>query len=148
MDKLTLYGYFRSSAAYRVRIALNLKGLSYKQRFVHLVRDGGEQHRASYRVINPQKLVPTLMAGDRALTQSAAICEYLEEAYPAPPLLPPDPLARAFIRSIMQAIACDIHPLNNMRVLSYLTKTFGMSDTNRAAWYRHWIERDWRQSRS
>lgn len=140
MDKLTLYGYFRSSAAYRVRIALNLKGLSYDQRFVHLVKGGGEQHSAGYRAINPQALVPSLMTGDTILTQSAAICEYLEETHPTPPLLPADPVARAYIRSIMQAIACDIHPLNNTRVLSYLTKTAGLSEAQKTAWYRHWVE--------
>jgi maleylacetoacetate isomerase len=140
MEKLTLYSYFRSSAAYRVRIALNLKGLCYDQRFVHLVKGGGEQHSNSYREINPQRLVPSLMVGATILTQSAAICEYLEETYRIPPLFPSDPAARAYIRGVMQAIACDIHPLNNTRVLSYLTKTLDLLDAEKAAWYRHWVE--------
>ncbi len=137
---LTLYGYFRSSAAYRVRIALHLKGLACEQRFVHLVRDGGEQHLPDYRQINPQELVPTLMVDGQPLSQSIAICEYLEEVHPQPPLLPADPLARAYVRGIMSAIACDIHPLNNLRVLTYLTDPAGLSDAAKQDWYRHWVE--------
>jgi maleylacetoacetate isomerase len=107
MGQLTLYSYFRSSAAYRVRIALALKGLDYRQIAIHLVRNGGEQHAASYLARNPQGLVPALMDGDNVITQSMAICEYLEEVWPTPPLLPKEPLQRAYVRSIMSAIACD-----------------------------------------
>lgn len=139
MSRLTLYTYFRSSAAYRVRIALALKGLDYQQIAVHLVRNGGEQHAASYLARNPQGLVPTLMDGDNVITQSTAICEYLEEVWPAPPLLPKEPLRRAYVRSIMSAIACEIHPLNNLRVLDYLTGELGVSEDGKMQWYRHWV---------
>lgn len=138
---LLLYGYWRSSASYRVRIALNLKGLRYRQQPVHLVRDGGQQHDSAYRGLNPQAQVPTLVDGELVLTQSLAILEYLEERHPQPALLPPDPAGRARVRQLAALIACDIHPLNNLAVLQYLSATLGLDDQARAAWYRHWVER-------
>ncbi len=137
----TLYSYWRSSAAYRVRIALNLKGMDYVIAPVHLVRDGGEQHRDDYRTLNPQQLVPTLVDGGRVLRESLAIIEYLEEAYPATPrLLPRAALACARVRELAQMVACDIHPLGNLRVLQYLQRELGASDEQKLAWSRHWIE--------
>ena len=135
---IKLYSYFRSSAAYRVRIALNLKSLPYEYLPVHLVK--GEQSEERYRALNPQALVPLLVDGGEAIAQSMAIIEYLDEKFPDPPLLPPTSEARARVRSIAQAIACDIHPLNNLRVLKYLTGTLGASEDAKNAWYRHWIE--------
>ena len=135
-----LYGYWRSSAAYRVRIALNLKGIAYEEAPVHLVRDGGEQHRPDYRALNPQGLVPALRTDDGLITQSLAIVEYLEETVPTPPLLPADAPGRARVRSLAQIVACDIHPLQNLRVLQYLTGELGVSDEQRLAWIRQWIE--------
>src|SRR5436309_3608723 len=121
---LKLYSYFRSSAAYRVRIALNLKGLSYEILPVHLTKAGGEQRRPEYRSVNPQMRVPTLaVSTNEVLTQSLAIIEYLDETHPEPPLLPRNPVLRAKIRAVAQAIACDIHPLNNLVVLQYLKRT-------------------------
>src|SRR5262245_56845616 len=117
---LTLYSYFRSSAAYRVRIVLGLKDLDYDQIAIHLVRNGGEQHAASYLAINPQGLVPSFRHDEAILTQSTAICEYIDEVWPEPALLPRAPLQRAYVRSLMAVIACDIHPINNLRVLGYL----------------------------
>jgi maleylpyruvate isomerase len=134
---MILYDYFRSSAAYRVRIALNLKGLAAEQRFVHLRR--GEQRAPEYLGLNPQGLVPTLVIGHRRLTQSLAIIEYLDEKHPNPPLLPPGPEDRAWVRSIALAIACDIHPLNNLRVLKYLESPLALDAPTRDEWYRHWI---------
>lgn len=140
MSDLTLYSYFRSSASYRVRIALNLKGLGYAQLPVHLLRGGGEQLTEAYREVHPDGLVPALIDGDQApLTQSLAIIEYLEERFPTPTLLPEAPADRAFVRSVALQIACEIHPLNNLRVLGYLKATFGVSDEQKAAWYAHWI---------
>ena len=138
---LVLYSYWRSSAAYRVRIALNLKGLSYETRPVHLVRDGGAQHAPDYRQLNPQELVPCLLDGDRVLTQSLAIMEYLDEMYPAEEaaLLPMDARGRAQVRALSMAVACDIHPLGNLRVLQQLEAEFGASEEQRAAWSQHWI---------
>ena len=136
---MKLYGYWRSSAAYRVRIALNLKGLRYESIPVHLVRDGGLQFSREYLSVNPQGRVPTLIDGDLTLGQSLAILEYLEEEYPAPPLLPVDAAGRAQARQIALAIACDIHPLNNLRVLQFLEHSLGLPQESRDAWYRHWI---------
>jgi maleylpyruvate isomerase len=133
---MILYDYFRSSAAYRVRIALNLKGLEAEQRFIHLRK--GEQRAPGYLKTNPQGLVPTLMVGDQALTQSMAIIEYLDETHPQPPLLPASPEDRAWVRAIAQVIACDIHPVDNLRVLQYLER-LGVDAAARDAWYVHWI---------
>ena len=139
---LVLYSYWRSSAAYRVRIALNLKGLSYETRPVHLVRHGGEQHTATYRALNPQETVPCLLDGDRVLTQSLAIMEYLDEMYPAEEaaLLPMDARGRAQVRALSLVVACDIHPLGNLRVLQQLEAQLGASEEQRAAWSRYWID--------
>lgn len=136
---LVLYGYWRSSAAYRVRMALNLKGLDFEQRHVHLVRHGGEQHSEEYRALNPQGRVPTLLHGERVLTQSPAILEYLEEVFPEPALLPGDPDGRARVRALCAVIACDTHPLNNLQVLKYLTGTLGIGEQAKLEWYRHWV---------
>jgi maleylacetoacetate isomerase len=137
----TLYSYWRSSAAYRVRIALNLKGMDYAIRPVHLVRDGGQQHAEAYRELNPQQMVPVLLDGERVVRQSLAIIEYLEDAYPdTPPLLPSDLRERARVRSLALAIACDVHPLGNLRVLQYLQRELGADDEQKAAWSRHWIQ--------
>lgn len=136
---MKLYNYFRSSASYRVRIALNLKGLSYEYVSVHLTRGGGEQFKEQYRALNPQSLVPVLEDGEHALTQSLAIIEYLEETHPTPPLLPAAPLERARVRALAQLVACEIHPLNNLRVLGYLTGKLGVSDDAKTQWYHHWV---------
>lgn len=138
--ELRLYTYWRSSAAYRVRIALNLKKLRHELIPVNLVRGGGEQHRPEYLELNPQGLVPTLMDGERVLRQSLAILEYLDEVYPEPPLLPATPRDRARVRSIADMIACDIHPLNNLRVLQFLEKEMGQGDNARKNWYDYWLE--------
>lgn len=137
---MQLYSYFRSSAAYRVRIALNLKGLSYEYLGVHLLKNGGEQLSDSYRELNPAALVPTLVDGDVALGQSMAIIEYLDETHPDPALLPADPVGRARVRAIAQTIACDTHPLNNLRVLKYLKRELKIDDAAKDAWYRHWVD--------
>ena len=137
---LTLYSYWRSSAAYRVRIALGLKGLAYRQVPVHLVKDGGQQHAADYRALNPQELVPLLVDGETRIAQSLAILEYLEETHPQPSLLPRDALQRAQVRALSLHIACDIHPLNNLRVLQYLSGPLGVADEAKNAWIRHWVE--------
>lgn len=138
---LVLYGYWRSSAAYRVRIALNLKGLSYETRPVHLVRDGGEQHAADYRALNPQELVPCLCDGDRVITQSLAIMEYLDEMHPEleTALLPVDARGRAQVRALAMMVTSDIHPLGNLRVLQQLESQFGADEAQRAEWSRHWM---------
>ena len=137
---LKLYTYFRSSAAYRVRIALNLKNLPYEAIPVHLVKDGGEHLKEDYRRVNPVGAVPALADRELSLSQSLAIIEYLDEAYPYPPLLPADPVARARVRAIALDIACEIHPINNLRVLKYLTGQLGLSEEQKNAWYRHWVE--------
>ena len=136
---MKLYTYFRSSAAYRVRIALAIKGLSPQMIPVHLLRDGGEQKSPAYLALNPQGLVPALEDEGKLITQSLAICEFLDQSYPSPPLMPVDAVARARVRAIVLAIACEIHPLNNLRVLNYLTGTLGLSDAQKRTWYHHWI---------
>lgn len=135
---MKLYGFYRSSAAFRVRIALNLKGLAYDQAPIHLRKN--EQRSAAYLALNPQGLVPTLDDDGELLTQSLAIIEYLEETHPRPPLLPSQPAARARVRSLAGAIACDIHPIDNLRVLRYLAKPLGHDEKTVEAWFNHWIE--------
>ncbi|MHA3058793.1 maleylacetoacetate isomerase [Acinetobacter sp. ANC 5584] len=136
---MKLYSYFRSSAAYRIRIALNLKGLTTEIIPVHLVKNGGEQHSDAYRQINPSELVPTLIDDDFTLSQSMSILEYLEESHPGMALLPVDMQQRALIRAFCQSIACDIHPINNLRVLQYLQHNLNVSDAGKSQWYAHWI---------
>jgi len=137
---LKLYTYFRSSAAYRVRIALNLKGLPYEMVPVHLTKDGGYQRKPEFVAVNPQMRVPALaLSSGDVLTQSLAIIEYLDDIHPEPPLLPPDALARAHVRAIAQAVACDIHPLNNLVVLQYLKRTLKHEQAAIDAWYHHWV---------
>lgn len=135
---MRLYTFFRSSAAFRVRIALNLKGLAYEPAFVHLAK--GEQSKAEYLALNPQGLVPALVDDEgHLLTQSLAIIEYLEETHPEPPLLPKDAPGRARVRSLSLLVACEIHPLNNLRTLTHLRRSLGQSEDQVNAWYRHWI---------
>jgi maleylacetoacetate isomerase len=138
-NEFILYGYFRSSAAFRVRIALNLKGVVARPEFVHLLRGGGEQHGPAYKSLNPQELIPTLVHDGQAIGQSLAIIEYLDEIAPDPPLLPRQPLARARVRQIACVVACDVHPLNNLRLLLYLRDRFGIAEEARAEWQRHWM---------
>ncbi|WP_373379166.1 maleylacetoacetate isomerase [Cupriavidus nantongensis] len=137
---LKLYSYFRSSASFRVRIALELKGLSYDYVPVHLLKEGGQQLKPEFRALNPDGLVPALVDGEHVLQQSLAIVEYLDEVHPEPKLLPGTALDRAYVRGLAQEIACEIHPLNNLRVLKYLKHTVGVTDEVKDAWYRHWIE--------
>jgi len=138
---MRLYTYFRSSAAYRVRIALNLKGLAYEAVPVHLLRNGGEQHQPTYRAVNPLGLVPALADADGSLlTQSLAIVEYLEETCPSPALLPTGAVARARVRAFAQGIACDIHPINNLRILNYLRGPLCQQEEQVSGWIRHWVE--------
>jgi len=134
---MIVHDYFRSSAAYRLRIALNLKGLAAERRFVHLRK--GEQRAPAYLAVNPQGFVPTLEVDGHRLTQSLAIIEYLEETHPQPPLLPRDPADRAWVRAFALTIACDIHPINNLRVLKYLARPLGVEEPARDEWYRHWV---------
>lgn len=136
---LRLYDYFRSSASFRVRIALNLKQLPYQIIPIHLVNNGGEQFHSSYETLNPQHLVPTLQENNKTITQSIAIIEYLNEAYPSPPLLPEDLYEKALARSFALAIACDIHPLNNLRVLNFITNDLEQSEEKKMEWYHHWL---------
>jgi maleylpyruvate isomerase len=136
---MKLYGYFRSSAAFRVRIALNLKGLAYEQLSIHLRKN--EQRKADYLTLQPQGLVPVLETdGGEVFIQSLAIIEYLDETHPVPPLLPADPAGRARVRALAQAIACDIHPVDNLRVLRYLVKPLGHDEAAVEAWFNHWIK--------
>lgn len=137
---MKLYSYFRSSAAYRVRIALNLKGLPYEMVPVHLTKDGGQQRAPTFRAVNPQMRVPAVkLSSGEVLTQSLAIIEYLDEINPERPLLPADALARAKVRAVAQLIACDIHPLNNLVALQYLKRTLKHEQPEIDAWYHHWV---------
>jgi maleylacetoacetate isomerase/maleylpyruvate isomerase len=139
---MRLYTYYRSSAAYRVRIALALKGLDHVPVPVHLVKHGGQQRQPAYLAINPQGLVPALETDDGALiTQSLAIIEYLDETHPTPPLLPPDALGRAQVRAMAQVVACDIHPLNNLGVTTRLRQKHGLDDAAVTAWMHEWMGR-------
>jgi maleylacetoacetate isomerase len=135
---MELYNYFRSSASYRVRIALALKGLSYDYKAVHIAKN--EQFAESYAAVSASRLVPLLRDGDNMITQSMAIIEYLDETHPEPPLLPADALGRARVRGLAQDIACEIHPLNNLRVLRYLVNSLKVSEEDKDRWYRHWVE--------
>ncbi|HAT31473.1 MAG TPA: maleylacetoacetate isomerase [Janthinobacterium sp.] len=136
---MKLYTYFRSSAAYRVRIALNLKGLAYEAIPVHLLRNGGEQLQDAYRQVNPAALVPALDDDGAILTQSLAILEYLDETHAGTPLLPADARGRARVRALALTVAADTHPLTNLRVLNYLKQTLGLSEEAKMEWYRHWM---------
>ena len=138
MGRMELYNYFRSSASYRVRIALALKGLDYDYKPVHLARN--EQFNESYAAVSAARLVPLLRDGDAVVTQSLAIIEYLDETHPQPPLLPADALQRARVRALALDIACEIHPLNNLRVLRYLVRDLKVSEDDKNRWYRHWVE--------
>ena len=139
MDRLCLYSYWRSSAAYRVRIGLNLKGLPYDIMPVHLLRDGGEQRTEAFREANPQMLVPVLQHGQRMLRQSMSILEYVDEMWPERPLLPATARHRQRVRALAQVVACDIHPLNNLRVLQYFENEWGVPQAERETWAKHWM---------
>lgn len=139
-EPLILHSYWRSSAAYRVRIGLNLKGLAYEIAPVHLVRDGGDQHKSDYATINPQRLVPVLQHGQRMLRQSMATLEYLDEVWPHNPLLPATARDRQRVRALSELIACDVHPLNNLRVLQYFEHDWGVPQPERDVWARHWMD--------
>jgi maleylpyruvate isomerase len=136
---MELFTYFRSSAAFRVRIALNLKGLKAEPHCIHLVKDGGQQHQPEYRKVNPQGFVPALVDHEHVITQSIAIIEYLEETHPQPPLLPKDAIGRARVRSLALIIAADIHPLQNTRITKYLEQEFKQDEAARKRWILHWI---------
>jgi len=139
---MKLYGYWRSTAAYRVRIALNLKGLEYENASIDLVKDGGQQHTTWYQAINPQELVPSLELDDgRIIGQSMAIIEYLEETYPEPTFLPGDSVTRAQTRQLAQIVGSDIHPLNNLRVLNYLKESLSADQQTTTHWYHHWLRK-------
>jgi maleylacetoacetate isomerase len=138
--ELTLYDYWRSSACYRVRIALNLKDMAYTAKPVHLLNNGGEQHSAEHRALNPQETVPVLVDGARVIRQSLAILEYLDEVHPEQSLLPAASRDRAHVRGLAQLVACDIHPLNNLRVMQYIEREYGVEQSAREQWMRHWIE--------
>ncbi|BCA96468.1 glutathione S-transferase [Legionella antarctica] len=137
---MILYDYFRSTACYRVRIALNLKNIAYEKREIHLVNHGGEHHSPLYRQINPQGLVPSLDVNGHVLHQSMAIIEYLEESYPEIPLFPKDPFIKATLRSLALIVACDVHPLNNLRVLNRLKMQFSANEAQISDWYHHWLK--------
>ncbi len=137
---MKLYDYPRSTACYRVRIALNYKNISYETSLVHLLNQGGEQHLPDYLALNPQGLVPALEMNGTLLTQSLAIIEYLDDLYPTPALLPSHPLARAQVRRLALIIACDIHPMNNLRVLQRLKQEFQATESQTEAWYHHWLK--------
>jgi len=139
--EMVLYSYWRSSSAYRVRIALNLKQLEYRQKIIHLVREGGEQNKPEYRLINPLGLVPALVHEGRTIVQSMAICEYLEETFPAHPLLPQSTADRARVRTIAQSICSEIQPFNNLGVINYLKQKMHQDESAVARWYAHWIAR-------
>ncbi|KTD40889.1 maleylacetoacetate isomerase [Legionella parisiensis] len=137
---MKLYDYFRSTACYRVRIALNLKNIAYEKINIHLVNHGGEQHSPEYRKINPQELVPSLEINGKVINQSLAIIDYLDETYPTPPLLPQNPLDKATVKSLALIAACDMHPLNNLRVLNRLKEQFQANETQVTEWYHHWLK--------
>lgn len=137
---MKLYTFFRSSASYRVRIALNIKGLTYEQVPIHLRRGGGEQLGAAYKAINPQALVPALEDNGKILTQSLAIIEYLEETHPTPPLLPTGPADKALVRGMAMVIACEVHPIQNLRVLNYVKARYNQTDAQINDWAQHWID--------
>ncbi|SFB38213.1 maleylpyruvate isomerase [Collimonas sp. OK607] len=139
-DERVLHNYFRSSSSYRVRIALNLKGLPFEYAAVHLNRNGGEQFQTEFKTLNPQGLVPVLRDQGLNVSQSLAILEYLEEKYPHPPLLPQAIEDRAYVRQLALAIACEIHPISNLRVLKFLTGTLGLSEESKGMWVKHWTE--------
>ncbi len=137
---LTLYSYFRSSASFRVRICLHLKNLSYQIRAVNLLKDGGKQYKSGYQSVNPQMLVPVLETADQTICQSNAIIEYLDEIEPEPALLPDSAESKAYVRSLASLVGCDIHPLNNLRVLNYLQNEMALLQSQKTDWYQHWIQ--------
>jgi maleylacetoacetate isomerase len=138
-NMMILYGFSYSGSAYRVRIALNAKGIRYEQRSIHPLRDGGAQHAPEYRRLSPNGVMPTLVHGDVVLTQSGAILEYLEQTHPTPPLLPPDPAEQAWVRSVAQTFGVDSHPLVTIRVIQHLESHFGIAPERRFEWARHWL---------
>lgn len=137
---MKLYDYFRSTACYRVRLALHIKNIAYEKIDVHLINNGGEHHSPEYKTINPQELVPSLEVNGQIITQSLAIIEYLDEVFPEHPLLPKDPMIKASLRSLALIVVCDIHPLNNLRVLNRLKEQFEASETQAMEWYHHWLK--------
>lgn len=141
MSDRILYGYWRSSAAYRVRIALNLKGLTYQQHSVHLIKHGGEQHSSEFKQLNPNGLVPVLVDGEYSINQSLTIIDYLDDHYPERLLVPAQGQERYLVKSLAQDIAVDLHPLNNLRVLRYLTDELNITEQQKSGWYQHWVKR-------
>lgn len=137
---MKLYDYYRSTACYRVRLALSLKNIAYEKIEVHLLNNGGEQNTPQYQQVNPQSLVPSLDVNGFILTQSLSIIEYLDETYPTHPLLPQDPLTKASLRSLALLVACDIHPLNNLRIINRLKEEFSANDIQIQEWYHHWLK--------